>query len=385
MAMPVAARGGQATLSVARLTMTDFRCYQAARLVLDGRPVVLSGPNGAGKTSVLEAVSFLVPGRGLRRARLTEVGRRVAGEGERAWAVAATLVTPTGPVEIGTGGDEERRLVRIDGVPARGQSALSRHVSAVWLTPAMDRLFLEGAGERRRFLDRLVFGFEPAHAGRVTAYENAMRQRQRLLREGPRDPAWLAALEDQMTTRSVAIAAARLDLARRLNLASADGIGPFPRARVEVQGDVEAWLDGMPALAVEDRLRACLAERRGADETAGGAGIGTHRSDLAVFERGRDLPAARGSTGEQKALLVALVLATARLRTEAGGTPPLLLLDEVAAHLDQRRRRALFEEILALGAQAWLTGTDLALFEPLAEAAQFIRVNDAALTYPENP
>ena len=379
---PVAADAAS-RMAVRRLTLTDFRSYPAARIETDPRPVVLTGPNGAGKTNLLEAVSLLVPGRGLRQARLSDLPRHGAAG---PWGVAARLDTPAGPVEIGTGGDPaapegtERRLVRINGAPARGQAALAAHVSAVWLTPQMDRLFLEGAAGRRRFLDRLVYGFDADHAARVSAYENAMRQRARLLREGPRDPSWLTALEEVMADRGVAVAAARLDLVDRLNAAAAESAGPFPCGRARAAGTVEDWLVAAPAAAAEARFRDALLRSRPRDGETGGAAVGPHRSDLEVADRARSMPAAQCSTGEQKALLIALVLAAARLQAAERGAAPLLLFDEVAAHLDAGRRAALFEEICALGAQAWLTGTEPDLFAPLDGRAQFFQVQDGALT-----
>jgi DNA replication and repair protein RecF len=373
-------------LAVTRLTLTQFRCYESARLETDGRPVVLTGPNGAGKTNLLEAVSFLAPGRGLRRAKLSEVERLGAPEGA-GWAVAARVATPFGEVDLGTGRDAargpgdaaERRLVRIDGRPVRGQVALAEHVAVVWLTPQMDRLFVESASGRRRFLDRLVFGFDPAHAGRLGRYELALRERARLLREGSRDDAWLGALENEMATTGVAVAAARVDLLARVQAAVDQGTGPFPQAEVGVQGAVEDWLGTMPALAVEDGLRRRLAETRRQDADGGGAAVGPHRSDLLVRHRAKAMPAEFCSTGEQKALLVSIVLANARLMAAERGAPPLMLLDEVAAHLDEERRSALFRELLALGAQAWLTGTDHATFAGLGADAHSFRVEDAHL------
>jgi DNA replication and repair protein RecF len=382
------AGAGLARLAVTRLSLTDFRSYPSARLDLDPRPVVLTGPNGAGKTNLLEAVSFLAPGRGLRRARLSEIDRRrVRAESAAGpWAVAASVATPQGEVLIGTGRDAasesgERRLVRIDGAPAKSQAALAAYVNLVWLTPQMDRLFLEGASARRRFLDRLVFGFDPDHAGRVAAYEQAMRERNRLLRNGPADPSWLGALEDGMARHGVAIAAARRDTAERLDAAAAEGVGPFPRPRLALAGTVEAWLEeGAPALAVEDRLRERLAASRRQDAESGTTAAGPHRTDLLVEHGGTGMTAGHCSTGEQKALLIAILLAHARLQTDLHGAPPLMLLDEVAAHLDAQRRTALFGEIEAMAAQAWLTGTDESLFAPLDGKAQFFGVADAVVT-----
>jgi DNA replication and repair protein RecF len=372
-----AALESPARLSVSRLALTRFRSYDTARLDADGRPVVLFGENGAGKTNLLEALSFLAPGRGLRRARLAECDR-LGGEGP--WGVAATVEGPRGPVRLGTGREtgEDRRAVRIDGEAARGQAALAEHVNVVWLTPQMDGLFREGAGNRRRFLDRLVWGFDPEHAARVTVYDNSLRERARLLESGAADPAWLAALEDRMARYGVAIAAARRDVAQRLDAACVAAAGPFPRARLASVGAVETWLGEGPALAAEDRLREGLAAARRQDAETGGAALGPHRSDLAVTHP-NGVAAPLCSTGEQKALLVAILLAHARLQGALRGATPLLLLDEIAAHLDELRRRALFEALLALGAQVWLTGTDEAVFAPLAGAAQFVKVTDGTL------
>ncbi len=384
-------------VAIERLTLGDFRSYAWLRLDVDPTPVVLTGPNGAGKTNLLEALSMLAPGRGLRRARLGEMDRRGAGGAAHGrWSVAATISAAEGPVEVGTGrdpsdppgdGDGEkrdgRRIVRIDGAPARGQAALARVLGLVWLTPEMDRLFVEGAGARRRFLDRLVYGFDPDHARRVGAYEQSMRERNRLLRDarpGPAaDTAWLAALEDRMAREGVAIAAARRAFVARLGQAVAAGESAFPRAALVIEGEVEGWLASGPALAAEDRLRAAFAAARHADAEAGRATSGPHRDDFTARHLAKDRPAGECSTGEQKALLVSIVLADARLRALEAGTPPVLLLDEVAAHLDRERRAALFEEVRALGAQAWLTGTDRASFESLEGRAQFFDVADGAV------
>jgi DNA replication and repair protein RecF len=378
--------------AVRRIALTDFRNYARLRLDVDARPVVLTGPNGAGKTNLLEALSFLAPGRGLRRARLGQVARgamQTADGHDCVWAVAASVETPEGAVDIGTarevahdagGGYEgERRVVRIDGKPAKGQSELARHLSVAWLTPEMDRLFLEASSGRRRFIDRLVYGFVPDHASRVSAYERAMRERSRLLREGSPDATWLTALEAQMAEAAVAIAAARRDLVIRLNQAGSAGTGPFPRPEASMAGAVEDWLGDAPALAAEDRFRSTLAENRRRDAEAGGAAEGPHRSDLHVVHAARGVPAAQCSTGEQKALLIALILAAARLRALERGAAPVLLLDEVVAHLDETRRAALFDELVALGAQVWLTGTDRTLFAALEDRAQFLDVADGAV------
>jgi len=392
------ARAVPVRVGVTRLTLTDFRCYGSLRLDVDVRPVVLTGPNGAGKTNLLEALSFLAPGRGLRGARLGQVGRQmkragisvVARDDETAtsWAVAATLATPDGPLDLGTGlaagmteRRGERRAVHINGQPAKGVAALARHVGAVWLTPAMDRLFSDGPAARRKFLDRLVTAFDADHAGRMAAYDHAYRQRLRLMRDGGGDAPWFAAFEDTMARHGIALAAARHDLVARLNRDLAAATGPFPAACLALVGTVDGWLAEMPAVDAEDALRRSLwDERRGIV----GAGAGPHRSDLGVAmtapgHASHGQPAALCSTGEQKALLISILLAYARLQRAKRGHAPLLLLDEVAAHLDQNRRAALFAEVLNLGAQAWMTGTDAALFDGFADAAQFFNVDNGLL------
>ena len=385
-----AVAGGAAPVAVLRLDLTDFRSYETARLEVDARPVVLTGPNGAGKTNLLEAVSFLAPGRGLRRARLAEIDRRPALMGgdaapdvARPWAVAARLATPNGLVAIGTGRDGtsetgDRRLVRVDGRAVKGQAALAGYLNLVWLTPQMDRLFQEGAAPRRRFLDRLVFGYDPAHATRLAAYEQALRERAKLLRAGGADPQWLSVLEETLAREGVAVAAARREVADRLDQAASRPAGGFPSPRLTLDGGVDAWLDDMPALAVEERLRAEYGASRRLDAEIGGASVGPHRTDLKVHHAAKGAAAVDCSTGEQKALLISIVLAHARLQAGAKGAAPVLLLDEVAAHLDRTRRRALFDEIVALGSQAWLTGTDPELFAELGGRADFLTVAEGA-------
>jgi DNA replication and repair protein RecF len=370
-------------VGVTRLAVTDFRNYRTVRLELDAGLVVLTGPNGAGKTNLLEAVSLLSPGRGLRNARLGEFDRRADADATAEWAIAATVESLRGEVRIGTGRDpagSERRVVKIDGENARGQAVLGEVIGLTWLTPQMDRLFIEGPSARRRLLDRLVLGLDPAHAARVAAYEHAMRERSRLLRDGPADPVWLDALDETMAAQGVAIAAARRDAVERLDRACAEAEGSFPRARLALAGTVEAWLNELPALAAEERFKAALKQARTADALSGGASVGPHRSDLAVSYAETGIPAESLSTGEQKALLISIVLAHARLQRETRGEPPLLLLDEVAAHLDAARREALFDELLSLECQVWLTGTDAALFAPLKPAARFLAVSGGALS-----
>lgn len=376
---------------VARLALTNFRNYREAKLALGAGLVVLIGPNGAGKTNLLEALSFLAPGRGLRGARLIEVDRRSAGTGTGCdtpvdapgWAVAAAIASRAGTVRIGTGRDPvegERRIVRVDGEPARSQAALGEQLGVVWLTPQMDRLFVERAAGRRRFLDRLVLALDPTHATRVGSYEQAMRERGRLLRDGPADPGWLAAVEAIMAAQGVAIAAARRDTVQRLDAVCEDAEGSFPRARLALLGTVENWLDERPALDAEVKFAAALGDARRNDALSGMTGTGPHRSDLRVSLPVTGVAAEFASTGEQKALLISIVLAHAKLQRASRGEPPLLLLDEVAAHLDAGRRAALFEALTGLEGQTWLTGTDEAVFAALRHRAQFLSVSDGTVT-----
>ena len=377
---PASAPGARFALS--RLVLTDFRSYRAARLAMDRRPLVLTGPNGAGKTNLLEAVSYLSPGRGLRGARLADVAR-VSGPEEgcaETWSVAATVCGDAGETALGSGwrapaepGDAERRSVRIDGAQASGPAAFADHVAMVWLTPAMDRLFAGPPAERRRFLDRLVFAIDAGHAARVQRYDRARRHRARLLRRGGGDDAWLGAVERSMAENAVAIGAARLDLAMRLERFLPADAAPFPRVAVAADGLVERWLAAAPALDVEERFREHLAATRRAEAEGTGAD-GPQRSDLAVSDPDRNMAAEQCSTGEQKAMLIALIIAHARLVERQRRCAPVLLLDEITAHLDERRRRALFEIVLDVGAQAWLTGTERAAFAPLGGNAQFFAV-----------
>jgi DNA replication and repair protein RecF len=355
-------------LRLTRLRLTDFRNWPSLEARFAAPVIAIAGENGAGKTNLLEAISLLGPGRGLRGARMGELGRRVDGAA-RPWAAAGRFATPQGDFDIGTGADpegaSERRLFRLDGQPVRVQADLADRVAAVWLTPQMDRLFQEGATGRRRFLDRLAWALEPSHAREVAAHDNAMSQRNRLLAEGRADARWLAGLEDAMARHAVAAAAARRALALRLNAVAAVATGAFPAARMDLLCPIVAALADQPALAVEDTLREGLAADRRRDAAAGGAARGAHRADMTLVHLPKDQPAELCSTGEQKALLVSTVLAHAALIAEARGFAPLLLLDEVAAHLDTARREALFAALAALPAQAFLTGTEIEVFRPL--------------------
>jgi len=352
------------------LKLTGFRNYATLSLSLDQRSVVLTGPNGAGKTNLLEAVSLLSPGRGLRRAALDEVARR---PGDGSWAVAATLVNASGAVDLGTGlaldpnGPQSRRTIRVNHAAARSSEALLEHVRIVWLTPAMDGLFTGPAGDRRRFLDRAVLAIDRQHGSRINAFERAMRGRNRLLAEPGPDRAWLTAIETEMAELAVAIAAARREWAA-LAVGFAVGNGAdsaFPAAGVALEGVLEGDLDGRTAAEVEDRYRATLAAERPRDAAAGRTLSGPHRTDLRIRHRPKDAPAETCSTGEQKALLIGLVLVQARLAAELSGETPIVLLDEIAAHLDKTRREALFEMLGDLGCQTFMTGTDTDVFASL--------------------
>ena len=375
---------------ITSLTLTDFRSYDRADLSTAGRTVYLHGPNGAGKTNLLEAISFLAPGRGLRGAATGEVGRRLPGEAQgRAWAVSAGVERSDGEVRIGAGietAGAARRLVRIDGEPTP-PGRMGEHVRPIWLTPQQDRLFLDGAGDRRRFFDRLTFAAEPSHAEAATTYDKALRERLRLLIDGPADPAWLGALEAQMARWGALMASARVRTLQALQL-EIDGRlqSPFPQARLKLSGDWEAMAaDGLDPAEIESRLASALARARERDAAAGRSLTGPHRGDLEVVHAPKDRPAAECSTGEQKALILNLVLAQAARLSRAKSEPnPILLLDEVAAHLDRFRRASLFDEITALGLQTFLTGTDEALFLDLKGRALGVSVDGGALTVSED-
>jgi DNA replication and repair protein RecF len=364
-------------LTLNRLDLTDFRSYAS----LTWRPageapngsgiIVITGPNGTGKTNLLEAISMLVPGRGLRQARIADLARL---DGTGRWAVSGRFDGPDGPLQIGTGttgdGPPDRRQFRLDGAAPKNQAHLAARLAAVWLTPQMDRLFQEGASARRRFLDRLVYALEPSHAREVAAYDTAMAGRNRLLAEGRADAAWLAGLEDAMARHAVAATAERAHLVSQLNAALAGGAAaPFPAARLRLLDPIADRLGDEPALAVEDWLRDTLAARRAADAAAGSAGIGAHRADMGLEDAATGLPAALSSTGQQKALLIGVVLGHAITIAQARGFAPLLLLDEPAVHLDRERRAQLFTALESLPAQSIITGTDADLFAPLFATA----------------
>jgi len=373
---------------ITALTLTDFRSYASASLSIAAGTVVLHGPNGAGKTNLLEALSLFTPGKGLRGAAAPEMGRREPGEaGGRAWAVAAVLTDGEDETRLGTGVQSPgavRRIVRIDGETAQPGRLLD-HLRPVWATPEQDRLFSDARAARLKFFDRLVFAADPDHAASVTAYEKALRERLRLLTDGtegrPADPLWLDALELRLGEAGAAAALARAGALVTLQAAiDTRGDRPFPQADLGLSGETEAMAAaGAGAGAIAGAIREGMARSRARDAAAGRSLFGPHRSDLTALHREKNRPAAEGSSGEQKALVLNLILAQiARLAGQAAA--PILLLDEAPAHLDTRRRAALFDEIEALGLQAFLTGTEAELFGPLRGRAQFVKVEGGGLT-----
>jgi DNA replication and repair protein RecF len=364
-----------------RLTLNNFRSYRAADIRIDGSLVVVVGPNGAGKTNLIEAISFLAPGRGLRRATIEEAA---FAEGDGSWAVAAEIEGALGLATLGTGvtapagGDETRqRLCRIDREPVSSATAFADHLRIVWLTPQMDQLFAGPASERRRFLDRLALAIDPEHMSRVSALERALRSRNRLLEDSSPDLHWLDAVERETAELAVAVAAGRVETVQRLAspLAARREAAAFPWADIRIDGVIESLLAQQPALAVEERYRAMLKDNRAQDAAAGRTLAGAHLSDLKVTHGPKGIDAADASTGEQKALLIGLILAHAQLIAEMHGMPPVLLLDEVTAHLDAVRRLGLFEALTDIGAQAWMTGAEPAMFAEAAMRAEVFEVS----------
>ncbi len=365
-------------LRLNRLTLTDFRSYAALTWRPAARISVLYGPNGTGKTNLLEALSLIVPGRGLRSARNADLPRL---DGPGSWAVAARFQTQEGETIIGTGCEpgSDRRVFRLDGAAPRNQADIARIVAAVWLTPQMDRLFQEGLSGRRRFLDRLVWALEPGHAREMAAHDTAVGSRNRLLSEGRHDRAWLSGLEDSIARHAVAASAARLSLVTRLNAQIAAGAGAFPPGRIGLACPIAERLQVEPALKVEDWLRETLAANRPRDSAAGTCLLGAHRTDMRLTDVTTGTPAALASTGQQKALLIGVILAHAALIASARGFAPLLLLDEPAVHLDAERRRALWDVLIALPAQTVTTGTDAETFLPLAGHAEALATGGGGL------
>jgi DNA replication and repair protein RecF len=368
-----------------RLAVTNFRSYRSAQIELGNGPVVLVGPNGAGKTNLIEAISLLAPGRGLRRAMLEDIA---FSEGDGSWAVSAEVEGPLGLVSLGTGieppaeGAAVSRKSRIDREPVSSATAFADHLRLIWLVPALDGLFNGPASERRRFLDRLVLAVDADHLSRVAALERALRSRNRLLEDPRCDAHWLDAIEHETAELAVAIAALRVETVRRLQASLAARMDPgslFPSADIALAGALEQLVPLHPATEIEDRYRAVLRESRARDAAAGRTLEGPHLTDLVVRHAGKNIAAAETSTGEQKALLIALVLAHAGLLSAMTGVAPVLLLDEVFAHLDAVRRGALHGELAKLGAQAWMTGADMAVFAEAPGTSEIFEVTPGTI------
>lgn len=386
------------------LQLQSFRCYQQVRLEgLAPGIIVLSGANGAGKTNILEAITLLTPGRGLRSAKARYIQKNDQGDQvenndplvdvETPWAVSSSVQRGEQAIQLGTGWDpvKDKRLVRIQGESAKSQNALAEYLSCVWLTPQMDRLFLDGPSERRRFFDRLVYAFDRSHAGRITRYENAMRQRSKLLQDPYAKPetSWLAGLESQMAETGVAIAAARIECLQRLRSTFVTNMrheGGFPTSEIFISGTVEELLQQETALKVEELMQYQLQQSREKDSETGGAASGPHKTDWKVIYKAKNQPAEYCSTGEQKALLIGIILSHAQLMALETQLPPVLLLDEVVAHLDKDRRALLFNLLQDLGGQVWMTGTDRSLFSGVEQAAQFFAVDEGRISagYPSS-
>ena len=368
-------------VTIYSLKLHDFRNYASVALGLDDRHVVLTGANGAGKTNLMEAVSFLSPGRGLRRAAYADVAREGAAGG---FSVFAAIDGMQGEVEIGTGTDAgedgQSRRLRLNGTTVRSVDELLDHLRVVWLTPSMDGLFTGSSSDRRRFLDRLVLSLDPEHGRRAADFEKAMRGRNRLLSEPRPDARWLDALETQMAELGVAMALARRELVGLLAdiVEASRDEGPFPSSSMTLSGFLDDRLD-RPAYEIEEEYAALLRDGRFRDAAAGRTLEGPHRVDLLIRHREKSMDAARCSTGEQKALLVGMILAHAGLVASMTGHAPVLLLDEITAHLDEGRRAALFDRIDALGGQAFMTGTDRAMFAALGERARLLTVENGRI------
>jgi DNA replication and repair protein RecF len=369
---------------VRRLTLHNFRNYRSASLAAGPGTIALVGPNGAGKTNLIEAISFLAPGRGLRRATVNEIA---FDEGDGSWAVAAEIEGTLGLATLGTGIDASpedasttQRQCRIDREPVSSAAAFADHLRVIWLIPAMDNLFSGAPSERRRFLDRLALAVDAEHSSRVNALERSLRSRNRLLEEARTDTHWLDAVEHETAELAVAVASLRVETVHRLAAVLATrSDSAFPPAEVAIDGWLEQLIPAYPASDVEQRYRAVLRDNRGRDAAAGRTLDGPHLSDLKVVYAAKGIAAADASTGEQKALLIGLVLAHARLLAEMTGAAPVLLLDEVLAHLDPARRSALHRELAELGAQAWMTGADPALFREIESLGGMIEVKSATL------
>lgn len=370
---------------ISHLTLQNVRSYGTLQKKdLNPNSVILCGPNGVGKTNILEAISFLSPGRGLWSARISEIQNSTILQ-DTGWAISSTLETNFGPVQIGIGRDQmsEKKIIRINGQSAT-QAALGEWLTCLWLTPQMDRLFLDSASHRRRFFDRLIYTFDPAHLGRLTRYENAMRQRLKLLKESRHEEIWLTGLESQMAESALSITASRLSFNEKLQqayiLATREEKDNFPKASLKITGHLEDNLAYLSALDTEDRYIVTLNNNRAKDRDSGITHAGPHRSDFDVTYTHKNMPAASCSTGEQKALLIGIILAHARLLSKERGAAPILLLDEVVAHLDPSRRKVLADILSRHTSQIWMSGTDRALFQDFSDFSDFLDVSASDVT-----
>ncbi|MCI5049788.1 MAG: DNA replication/repair protein RecF [Rickettsiales bacterium] len=368
--------------AIKQLTLSNFRNYESLHLDIDAPCIVLQGHNGAGKTNILEAISLLSPGRGLRKAKLREMSKADSDQG---WVISAQIDAEGITHQIGTAVDTlsitDKRIVKIDSEKTKSQAALAEYLTVIWQTPQMDGLFLDSNTARRSFLDRLVYGLDAAHLTRVNAYDHALRERNKLLQDSRADHQWLCTLEQRMAEQAVAIADARLQTIKRLNQAIAQSSTGFPKAIIHCEGEVESMIaQGEAAVDIEEQWLEIWQNARNTDRHAGRTLKGTHRSQLQVQHQEKNMEAAYCSTGEQKALLLSILLSHARVKAEWKGAAPIILLDEVVAHLDEKRRAELFDEITKIGAQTWLTGTDAADFSAIPVDHQVFMVKNAEIT-----
>lgn len=369
-----------------KIRLTNFRSYASFKLDIDPHPVVITGQNGAGKTNILEAISLFIPGKGLRGARLQDIKK--IGK-DSTWAVNLSLENDNECLNLGTGNDpdspdQDRRVVLLDGKKLKSQNELTNHLAIVWATPQMDRLFLDGASHRRKFLDRLVYGFDPSHASRLNRYDHRLRERSALLRSGRFDKTWLDTLEAELSEDAVAITAARMEVVDALNHVSIDN-EVFVKSWIELDGALEKAMTDRSALETEDWIRQELLQSRGIDALTGGAQVGSHRSNLNVKHISKNMWAPQCSTGEQKSLLLSLVIASAKLLSIKRQVIPILLLDEVVAHLDENKRSALFQMLLGLNIQTWLTGTESDIFAETKSFAHQIAIEDGKIEKISHP
>lgn len=364
-------------MHLSRLSLTNFRNYGSVKLELSPSPVIFAGRNGAGKTNLLEAISFLIPGRGIRRASLSDIDREANGQG---WGVSADIESRQGIISITTGRESgaaaDKRIAKVDGKAIKLQSELSKMISILWLIPAMDGLFLESDSSRRKFLDRLVFSFDTEHAGRVSAFEHAMRERTKLLEQPSFDPQWVTLLEQNMAELGVAMAKARRETVKNLNITIAKSKLSFPKAHITLQSLVDDALEaGREDGDIIAEAKEKYAKMRLVDAAAGRSTVGVHRTNMQAFYQDKNRAAANCSTGEQKALLLSIILGQAQAVREHKGAAPILLLDEVVAHLDESRRAELADAILEQNIQAFLTGTDMVFFDAFNTSSQRFAVD----------